>query len=187
MINPSSITHHTQLLNYLAERFNLQSYCEIGIQDPANNFDKIICPNKEGCDPDVSGKDIFKLTSDQYFAHIPEHIHHDLYFIDGLHTAEQVEKDFNNSLRCLNDGGFIVLHDTCPDEEQCATAERNTKKWFGDVYSFAMNLGRYNGLNFLTLDMDCGITICWKVREVTIPKETYKYSWADYVKGRWAL
>ena len=29
----------------------------------------------------------------------------DLIFIDGLHHADQVKRDFENSLRCLNDNG----------------------------------------------------------------------------------
>ena len=135
------ITHHTQLLNYLIERYGLKSYLEIGVQNPANNFDKINCPYKEGVDPEIKRRgDLFDMTSDKYFEMIPEYRFFDLIFIDGLHHADQVKRDFENSLRCLNDNGFIVIHDTLPDEEQYTTVPRQTKKWFGDVYKFAMTL-----------------------------------------------
>lgn len=176
--------NHTTLLNHLIAKYNLKSYCEIGIKNPASNYNKINCQDKEGCDPNPEAKavGIFTLTSDQYFNHFPEYIHKDLFFIDGLHHADQVERDFNNSLKCLNDGGFIVLHDTCPDEEQYTTVPRQTKRWFGDVFSFAMNLGRYTGLNFLTIDEDCGITVCWKLREVKIPEKIYVNTFDNYKK-----
>lgn len=45
------INHHTQLLNYLIERYGLKSYLEIGLQNPANNFDKINAWLKIGVDP----------------------------------------------------------------------------------------------------------------------------------------
>ena len=47
------ITHHTQLLNVLIKKHNLKSYLEIGVQNPANNFDKIECDSKVGVDPEV--------------------------------------------------------------------------------------------------------------------------------------
>ena len=38
-------------------------------------------------------------------------------FIDGLHVAEQVERDIKNALKYIKDDGFIVLHDCNPPTE----------------------------------------------------------------------
>jgi hypothetical protein len=181
--------NHTTLLNHLIAKHNLKSYLEIGVKSTEQNFDKIKCEMKIGVDPEVKRvRSICSMTSDEYFANLYEGANFDLIFIDGLHHADQVERDFNNSLKCLNDGGFIVLHDTCPTSEQYTTVPRQTKIWFGDVYSFAMNLGLYHGLNFITLDEDCGITICWKqYPTVKPPKELFKWNWSDYVQSKSAL
>ena len=174
------ITHHTQLLNYLIERYGLKSYLEIGVQNPANNFDKINCPYKEGVDPEIKRRgDLFDMTSDKYFEMIPEYRFFDLIFIDGLHHADQVKRDFENSLRCLNDNGFIDIHDTLPDEEQYTTVPRQTKKWFGDVYKFAMTLQWRTDIRFVTLDADCGCTIVWKGPSEP-SKRRYDPNWPTY-------
>ena len=34
-----------------------------------------------------------------------------VYFIDGLHENDQVCKDLENSLNCINENGIIFLHD----------------------------------------------------------------------------
>ncbi len=41
----------------------------------------------------------------------------DVIFIDGLHLAEQVDRDISNSLKVLKEDGFIVLHDCNPPTE----------------------------------------------------------------------
>jgi len=114
---------HTDLLNHLAVTYNLQNYLEIGVNVKHNNFDHIKCKMKVGVDPKVSADATFKMTSDDYFSSI-EHFfdepsqHVDLAFVDGLHEWSQVKKDFDNCLRWLNDGGFIVMHDCNPAKEE---------------------------------------------------------------------
>lgn len=155
--------NHTQLLNYLIEKYNLKSYLEIGISNPANNFDKIKCDYKMGVDPEVKGyKNIYTGTSDDFFNNDKFSGHWGIIFLDGLHHADQVKRDFDNSLRCLNDGGFIVIHDTLPENEEGTLVPRQVKRWWGSVYKFAMSLGNYNDLHWITLNMDEGCTIVWK-------------------------
>ena len=164
----TAIRNHTQLLNYLVEKYNLKSYLEIGTQRSENNFIKINADFKVGVDPEpvtiVDG--IVKMKSDDYFKSRDENKIHqrtfDLVFIDGLHHADQVKRDFENSLRCLNDGGFIVIHDTLPEDESTTHVPRDSKIWHGDVYKFAMGLGAYDGIKFYTINMDCGCTVVWK-------------------------
>lgn len=159
------ITHHTQLLQFLIDRYGLKRYLELGVQNPYNNFNKLInLDHRHGVDPDPQTNYINGVTSDLFFEINKSNpkCNYDLIFIDGYHHADQVKRDFENSLRCLTDGGYIILHDTCPDEEQYTIVPRQTRKWFGTVYQFAMILHQYSGINFITLNEDCGITIIWK-------------------------
>lgn len=184
------ITHHTQLLNALIEKHGLKSFLEIGVQNPANNFDKIKCHQKVGVDPECGP---LKLTSDEYFHLLKtpseqvgiymayaEIQTFDLIFIDGLHHAEQVRKDFENSLRCLSDKGFILIHDVLPENEAGTIVPRETKVWWGDVYKWAMNIRQYWGIGFKTFNIDNGCMLVWKTEPNLTIKPHIDYAWAEY-------
>jgi hypothetical protein len=174
--------NRTQLLNYLVERHNLQSYCEIGLQNPANNFNKIQCKVKCSVDPDPNAKAKHPCTSDEFFA--SNKTYFSLYFIDGWHEAGQVKRDFENALRWLTDDGYIVIHDVLPDEQQYTTVPRVTKRWFGSVYKFCLNLKSYDGIDFITYNFDCGCCVVWKdpTKKGTGTVDT---SWENYkLNGR---
>jgi len=159
------ITHHTQLLNALIKKYNLKSYLEIGVQNPANNFYKIKAQFKIGIEPDKNckGDCILNLTSDEYFeSRVPEMPKWDLCFIDGFHEKDQVKRDFENSLRCLSDHGFIVIHDVLPENEAGTKVPRETKQWWGNVYEFCMNIGEYDGISFKTYNIDNGCMVIQK-------------------------
>ena len=189
---------HTELLNYLATKYNLKSYLEIGVQNPANNFDKIKCEHKVGVDPECDANNVFKMTSDGFFnlainrpkeftntvkrvLSMPDKF--DLIFIDGLHHADQVKRDFENSLKCLNDGGFIVIHDTLPENEEGTKVPRETKVWWGSVYQFAMTLNSRTDVGFFTLNIDNGCTVIWKHQseiDKTKLADDYNLDWETY-------
>ena len=52
------------------------------------------------------------MTSDDFFRDNKEKF--DLIFIDGLHETNQVDRDIENSLKFINKGGTILLHDCLP-------------------------------------------------------------------------
>lgn len=153
--------NRTYLLNHLIKKHSLKSYLEIGVQHTANNFDKIALPlkSKFGVDPALNAPQISMCDSDFFFSKCK--IKFDLIFIDGLHHADQAERDFNNSLRCLNDGGFIVLHDCLPENEVGTRVPRETKQWWGDVYKFIFKLNIYDGIDFVTYNFDNGCCVVW--------------------------
>lgn len=191
------ITHHTQLLNYLIKKNGLKSYLEIGLGS-GENFKTINCEYKQGVDIKY-GLGTFTGTSDAYFmslvnlekikenggltAGIDSIKTFDLIFIDGLHHADQVKRDFENSLKCLNEGGFIVIHDTLPEKEETTIVPRNTKVWHGDVYKFAMTLNTYENIVFTTINMDCGCTVVWKEEKQAVTKMP-AVDWKFYLKER---
>jgi len=105
----------TALINYLIRKTRAKSYLEIGVWNGAN-FQEISCPCKIGVDPDPDSPATLNITSDDFFAGNKGKF--DLIFIDGLHHADQVERDIINSLAVLNEGGTIVCHDMNPIQRQ---------------------------------------------------------------------
>jgi predicted O-methyltransferase YrrM len=61
-----------------------------------------------------SGYEFYEMPSDEFFKRFNDKI--DVIFIDGDHRFEQAKKDFENSMKILNEGGTIILHDTDPSE-----------------------------------------------------------------------
>ena len=106
-----------------------KSYLEIGC-DNDELFSKIEIAFKVGVDP-VSGGTV-KLTSDEFFKKNDNK--YDIIFIDGLHHYEQVKKDINNSLKCLNTDGIIILHDCMPKSYLEQAVPRSQFLWTGDVW-----------------------------------------------------
>ena len=90
------------LIHYLIAKHNYQSYMEIGICDQGI-LNSILAACKVVVDP---------LTSDDFFASNEKTF--DLIFIDGVHGYEQVLRDVENSLRCLNPNGVIVMRHCLP-------------------------------------------------------------------------
>ena len=185
------ITHHTQLLNALIEKYDLKSYLEIGVQTPEQNFYKINCGFKVGVDPCLpNSQERFNLipdTSDMFFTKLntewikrwPQTF--DLIFIDGLHHADQVKRDFENSLRCLSDNGFILIHDVLPENEAGTMVPRVQRQWWGDVYKWAMNIGQYNGIAYKTFNIDNGCMLVWKDSKANGKFQSLPTTWEGYL------
>lgn len=168
------ITHHTKLIQALIDKYGLKSYLEIGIFNPDHNFNKIKCEWKQGIEPDKSVNHIhvFCGTSDEYFATRAHDFKIDIAFLDGDHTKEQIKKDFENSLRCLSDNGFIVIHDVLPENEAGTIVPRETKVWWGTVYQFAMEVYKYR-CQFVTYNIDNGCMVVSK-KQLSWPGTTYR-------------
>jgi predicted O-methyltransferase YrrM len=97
----------------------------------------------------------FHLTStDEFFKYFDKKA--DIIFIDANHNFEQVKKDFENSLKCLNEFGIIFLHDTDPYEKDLLTNDR-----CGDSYRIHEWIkNEYKELNIITLPIGiAGLTM----------------------------
>jgi hypothetical protein len=123
----------TDVINYLINFLgNKITYLEIGVRNPDQNFNLVNADIKYSVDPGIEFSENpvdFKLTSDDFFNQLREgiildkDIRFDVIFIDGLHLAEQVDRDINNALYFINENGFIVLHDCNPPSEYHAREE----------------------------------------------------------------
>ena len=117
----------TDILNFLLSLSNgSTSYLEIGVRNPDDNYNHIVAAKKYSVDPGVEFKANpvdFKVTSDDFFdllargEILSKDIKFDVIFIDGMHIADQVDRDISNSLDYIKDEGFIVLHDCNPPSE----------------------------------------------------------------------
>ncbi|WP_420459187.1 class I SAM-dependent methyltransferase [Neolewinella sp.] len=113
-----------EIINLLLGTFDRPAtYLEIGVRRPEDNFTRIEAAIKYGVDPGVEylpNPVDFPLTSDAFFTALragkllSDGQRFEVVFIDGLHLAEQVDRDIGNALAHLAEDGFIVLHDCNP-------------------------------------------------------------------------
>ena len=102
-------TTRSEAVLYLQQTFHYRSYLEIGCFTNATfNIMNDMFQLAIGVDPNQGVT--LRMTSDEFFA--ANQFTFDIVFIDGLH--DQVAKDIENSLRVLNPGGIIVMHDCNP-------------------------------------------------------------------------
>jgi predicted O-methyltransferase YrrM len=100
------------IINFLIKKIGAKRYLEIGVED-GDSINAIQCEKKHGVDP-ASKNATHRIESDEFFAMLAPSVKYDVVFVDGLHVADQAERDIVNSLEHLNDGGYIVVHDCNP-------------------------------------------------------------------------
>jgi len=132
-VSTANIINHIIKNNYS----NNPNYLEIGVWY-GETIKSVNTINKDGVDPEQYCKSEFvnyKITSDEFFEnHITKK--YDIIFIDGLHTAYQVTKDIHNSIKNLNNNGWIVIDDVFPhsENEQERLNLRKSGPQTGDVW-----------------------------------------------------
>jgi SAM-dependent methyltransferase len=172
---------HTDLINYFVKPHH--TYLEIGTQRNVN-YNVINAKFKIGVDPDPNAKATFCGTSDEYFA-LPRVPYVDVCFIDGLHHADQVKRDFDNTLNVLKEGGVIIFHDTMPETIELTSVPRAKKgRWLGDVYKFILELNTYSEIDFRTLDFDNGCTVAWRDYSKPGIELEEEPTWEYYTKNK---
>jgi hypothetical protein len=181
--------NRTDIINNLIKTFKFKKYLEIGV-DKNENFNFINIQDKRGVDPHPNGVNVtYKMESDVFFMENNELF--DIIFIDGLHTEEQSYKDMINSMNCLIDGGFIVVHDCNP------TIEYNTRpyeqyhggEWNGQVYRGFIDIRRnFKDWNSFCVDTDYGVGIITQNKQIPFINKNYLYnlniSWDFFKKNK---
>jgi hypothetical protein len=153
------------VLRRLHQALAPRTYFEIGTQagrslavancaslavDPAFALAQNVLPGKRHCH-------FYQMTSDAFFAaHNPATIlgrSIDIAFLDGMHLAEFLLRDFMNTERHMAPGGLILLHDCAPTELYMARRgfhdpagrehARHPDWWAGDVWKTVHMLLRY--------------------------------------------
>ena len=173
--NLNSEVQRFHIINYLLEKNNFLNYLEIGVFQ-GENIRLIKALHKDGVDPGAEGYIIpevnYPMTSDEFFELIKDHedIKYDVIFIDGLHHADQVDKDIANAMKHIVEGGFIVLHDCNPISYEAQIIPRETVVWNGDVWKSFVKF-RFNYPNFKTcvIDTDFGVGVIQKCSDYRGP------------------
>ena len=151
------------IINHLIKTYGYKTYLEIGTQHGLC-FEEIVIDHKICVDPvKAYAKLTHEMTSDEFFEQNRETF--DVVFVDGLHTEEQTTIDIHNSVKVLNEGGAIVIHDCLPHCEEFIQI-----CWNGTVFKSIIDL-RYNypELDVVVVNEDCG---CGIVRKRTAPFPT---------------
>ncbi len=168
----------SDIINYLLNSLNRETvYLEIGVRNPEINFNKIVADKKYSVDPGIEfapNPVDFKLTSDEFFENLrtgnllDKNIKFDVIFVDGLHLADQVERDIHNSLDFIKDDGFIVLHDCNPPTEWHAREAHRyeispaMQNWNGTTWKAFVKERKRTDIYSCCVDTDWGVGIISK-------------------------
>jgi len=171
----------SEVLNFLLAYLERPTtYLEIGVRNPALNFNLINAHYKYSVDPGLEFKEYpvdFKVTSDEFFKglekglYLTKDIKFDVIFIDGLHLAEQVDRDIENALSYLRDDGFIVLHDCNPPTEWNAREEHQYRlspagnNWNGTTWKAFFKWRKKLKNTAICVDTDWGVGVISKVKQ----------------------
>jgi SAM-dependent methyltransferase len=120
-------------------------YLEIGVRK-GSSLALANCP-AVAVDPDPHPQlalgdkvQFYRCTSDDFFFfHAETALDRPvgLAFIDGMHLAEFVYRDFMNVERVMHRNGVIVVDDVFPNHPVQASRTRQSQVWTGDVWRFA--------------------------------------------------
>lgn len=173
---------HTQIINNYIKKVHAKVYVEIGVQNAASNFDLVQCPQKYGVDPDPEADGTHKMTSDDFFVNCPLT---DVFFIDGLHEALQVQQDIVNASKNLTVKGVIILHDLNPKEEIEQIVPRQNKVWTGDCWrAFVGFRKKYPRVKSYCYREDHGVGIIFPNGTIFEGPFVSDISWDDFNKNK---
>jgi hypothetical protein len=144
---------YRSILKKIHDRLKPRRYFEIGVDD-GGSISLAKCPSV-GIDPDFelvstlqSPTQIFRMESDAFFSDqalcsqvFKDGI--DLAFIDGMHLAEYVLRDFINVEKRVGDSCVVLIDDVFPEQFAMAERDRAFNAWCGDVYKIIPILREY--------------------------------------------
>jgi len=169
--NLNSEIKRYHIINYLIEKNKFLNYLEIGVFK-GENIREINAAHKDGVDPGAEGytppEVNYPMTSDEFFDLLKGHedIKYDVIFIDGLHHADQVEKDIKNALNHLVKGGFILMHDCNPVSYEAQLVPRQTVAWNGDTWKAFVDFKSNNPTyECSVVDTDFGVGVIKNIGE----------------------
>ncbi|MDC7995707.1 class I SAM-dependent methyltransferase [Altibacter sp. HG106] len=185
----------TVILNFLLDQFSGPThYLEIGVRNPNHNFNHIHATHKYSVDPGIEYAENpvdFPYTSDVFFDKLSKgellekNTKFHVIFIDGLHLADQVNRDIENALACIEEDGFIVLHDCNPPTEWHTrdtygyTQTPANNYWNGTTWKAFLKFRMRTDLYSCCIDTDWGVGIVSKSKDfggsVAPSNEFYEY------------
>jgi len=190
----------TEIINYCIAQRNKKDYLEIGVRNPADNFDLIKADNKISVDPGLeleSNPVLYQMTSDEFFVHwqANKEIFFDVIFIDGLHRAEQVNRDIEHAIAMTKDDGVVILHDCNPPSEYFAREDFHAPSpakgsWNGTTYKALWKYAFEGAFDVRIIDSDWGVAVIDKTKTKTpntYPNPFHEWDMFEYLKSNSSL
>ena len=174
----SNLPSRTEIIQKIINKKNYKNNLEIGC-DNDKNFSQINIENKIGVDPLKGGT--LRMTSDDFFKENKKNF--DIIFLDGLHTYEQTIQDIDNSLKCINKDGVILIHDCLPKKIWNQIVPRIYGHWNGDVWKAIVHSRTYDYADTFTCKADHGIGLIFKRKnsdQLILTKNFKDLKFADY-------
>jgi hypothetical protein len=185
--------YRSELIPLLIDKINAKSYLEIGLGD-GEIFEEVNCLEKCGVDPQYNNheydkgteceiKPTHQMTSDEFFAQNKKTF--DIIFIDGMHEALYAERDINNSIPCLNEGGYIICHDMNPLTKEAQIVPRTQNYWNGDVWKAWVKIRQTNpNVSMSVISVDCGLGIIQKGSQKLLDTKGLEITYDNLEKHR---
>ena len=191
-----------EIINFVLSQLNRETtYLEIGVRNPDDNFNKINSKIKFSLDPGVEFKSNpadFKLTSDAFFEQLNSNeilssdTLFDVIFIDGLHLAEQVDRDILNSFKFLKPDGYILMHDCNPPTEWHAREDYYFNMtpakgyWNGTTWKAFVKWRSNPEIQSCCIDSDWGVGVLSKTLKLgnPIPVSNIFFKFNTFAKNR---
>ena len=158
----------------LASIYRPKTYIELGLHD-GETFNKVknYCGRAIGVDirkVHLDGE-IHNCTTDEFFDQVIVNEKADMIFIDADHKYDSVIKDFENSLKVLNQGGCILLHDTDPESDHLFDPG-----YCGDSYRMVDYLESRGDINVVTIPCtEAGLSIVTRKDETRTQRRLKGY------------
>jgi hypothetical protein len=185
------VNHSARRVNALGKQLNAKRYLEIGV-NKGETFHNVEIAERTGVDPnflfDTKEKSneftrFVANTSDKFFSTEPLFPPYDVVFIDGLHTFEQVVRDFSNVLLRIHRQSVIIIDDTLPNDvystiPDFGSALRHRKaaggesgSWHGDVFKTVFYIHDFwPSLNYRTITGSGNPqTLVWRTNGIDRP------------------
>ena len=83
-----------------------------------------------------------------------------------MHEYDQVKKDIVNSLKFIDEKGFIVIHDLLPRNWLEEHVPRLSSTWCGDIWKISFDLLKTENIKFELLLIDFGLGIIKKENKI---------------------
>ena len=182
--------NHTDILNRLAAVYGLERYLEIGVRNPASNFDKIECRERTGVDrrfdylplPYDSPRmwELFHMTSDEFFTRYDGR-RFGLVFVDGNHRESFVRRDVNHALWAIGGvpEGRVVMHDCNPPD-----ARHTHPSLCGTAYRVFLECRANPNYECYCLDCDYGVGVIKRTAQPSPLELPTVYGYADFAANR---
>lgn len=158
------MNERTTIIQAVIDRIGATSYLEIGVRNPAHNFNRIKCAHKVGVDPAAIFHDqVLRCTSDDYFSVVEDCPQ--VVFIDGDHSHRQSAADLKNAFEA--GARVAVMHDALPSRPEWGGPKPiGNGPWCGEVWK-TVQAASYMRITF---PVDYGVSVL--INKYRTPKRT---------------